>query len=185
MATKEILQRFGNRLTAARKAYAAFVSEGVEKGARLDLTGGGLVRSFGGWQNIRSARQAGESLKSDERILGDSCFVDTVLEAAGEKLETRARYRLQGIDLEALLGIVSGLTGVGAKEIRSGGKQPRRVQARSLLCYWATRELGLTATSLARTLNLTQPAVSLAARRGEVFAVGNGWCLSSILEQNL
>ena len=41
---------------------------------------------------------------------------------------------------------------------------------RSLLCYWAVRELGLTATGLAKRLGMTQPAVSYAVCRGEQIA---------------
>ena len=37
-----------------------------------------------------------------------------------------------------------------------------QVATRSLLCYWAVRELGLTATELAKRLGVTQPVVSCA-----------------------
>jgi REP element-mobilizing transposase RayT len=185
MAADEILHRFGKRLTAARKAYLAFASEGVEQGKRIDLTGGGLVRSSGGWQQIKSAKQAGVFLKSDERILGDSNFVDVVLDAVGDALESRDIYRRQGIDLETVVRIVANLLVMEAGEVQMGGKQPRRVQARSLLCFWAVRELGLTATLLASTLNLSQPAVSIAVQRGERLARENGWRLDSLIGRNL
>ncbi|MBW1700059.1 MAG: transposase, partial [Deltaproteobacteria bacterium] len=44
------------------------------------------------------------------------------------------------------------------------------VEARSLFCYWAVRELGYTATDMARRLGMTQPAVGYAVRRGEKIA---------------
>jgi hypothetical protein len=43
----------------------------------------------------------------------------------------------------------------------------RNARARDILCYWAVRELGMTATEVARNLTLKQPAVSTAVRRGE------------------
>ena len=46
----------------------------------------------------------------------------------------------------------------------------RHVQHRSLLCYWAVRELGLPGTVVATKLGLTQPAVSRAVLRGERLA---------------
>ena len=49
-----------------------------------------------------------------------------------------------------------------------------RVQPRSLLCYWAVRELGLPGTVVAAKLGLTQPAVSRAVLRGERLAKGGG-----------
>ena len=50
--------------------------------------------------------------------------------------------------------------------ILSKGCRTIQVAARSLLCYWAVRELGLTTTELAKRLGQTQPAVSYAVIRG-------------------
>jgi putative transposase len=52
-----------------------------------------------------------------------------------------------------------------------------RVKARSLFCYWATRELGATMTELARLLNISQPSVSICARRGERIVLDEGYQL--------
>ena len=51
--------------------------------------------------------------------------------------------------------------------ILSKGCRTIQVAARSLLCYWAVRELGLTTTELAKRLGQTQPAVSYAVIRGD------------------
>ncbi len=56
-------------------------------------------------------------------------------------------------------------------EILLPSKQQRRVWARSLLCFWAVKELGLSATSLGQKLGMTQPSVSLAVQRRERFAI--------------
>jgi hypothetical protein len=75
-----VLGFFGKTVAAARKAYAEYVGEGVEQGRREDLTGGGLIRSLGGWSEAKRLRgRCREHVMSDERILGDSEFVDTVL----------------------------------------------------------------------------------------------------------
>jgi len=50
------------------------------------------------------------------------------------------------------------------------GKRPDIVKARSLFCYWAVRDLGITNRALAGQLRLTQPAVSISVRRGEKIA---------------
>ena len=47
------------------------------------------------------------------------------------------------------------------------GKHPETVRARSLLSFWAVRELGITMTELAVRLGLTQTAVSISVKRGE------------------
>jgi hypothetical protein len=52
-------------------------------------------------------------------------------------------------------------------EICKPGNQPLRVKARSLVCFWAVRELRISGTKVGKFLNLTQSAVSRAVRRGE------------------
>jgi len=54
-----------------------------------------------------------------------------------------------------------------------------RVKAKSLICYWAARELGMTSTEVGKLLGLTQPAVSKAVRRGEKIVMETNWKLES------
>jgi predicted transcriptional regulator len=64
--------------------------------------------------------------------------------------------------------------GIRPDDIYRAGKRPLLVSARSVFCYWAVRELGLTTTAVARVLGLTQPAVSIAVRRGERIVTSRG-----------
>ena len=128
-----------------------------------------------------SAQSAGIFLKSDERILGDSDFVERILESADEQMERRMRYRQQGVDLEELTKIVAEVLCVEPVELAAPGRQPHRVQARNLFCYWAVRELGTTTTLLAKRFSLSQPAISLAVGRGERLAAQKGWSLDCFL----
>ena len=57
------------------------------------------------------------------------------------------------------------------------GKHRRTVCARSLLCYWAIRELEINHTFLAEKLKMSQPAVSLALNRGKEIAKINHYSL--------
>ena len=61
----------------------------MDQGRREDLTGGGLIRSTGGWAAGKELRKAKVHVKSDERILGDGDFVDEVLSKAEESFERR------------------------------------------------------------------------------------------------
>jgi putative transposase len=45
--TEGVLGIFGENLGVARRAYRAFVEKGIAQGRRVDLTGGGLLRSAG------------------------------------------------------------------------------------------------------------------------------------------
>ncbi len=82
--TAYVLALFGKTVTDARKSYADYVSKCAGAGRRPELTGGGLIRSAGGWRAIRAAYKAGIRLTSDERILGSSSFVEKTLASAGE-----------------------------------------------------------------------------------------------------
>ena len=111
--------------------------------------------------------------------------IHDVLGAAEEQLTRKSSYAEQGIDLDGIVRLVAELEGLEQNEILQAGKQPNRVRPRSLLCFWAVRELGWSATALAATPNLTQPAVTVAVRRGEVLARENGWQFGSLIERIL
>ncbi len=71
-----VLRLFDERIGVARRRYHEFVEKGISMGRRKDLTGGGLIRSMGGWAVVKSMRKAKMFEKSDERILGDGNFVE-------------------------------------------------------------------------------------------------------------
>ena len=146
-------------------------------GRRPDLVGGGLIRSVGGWTKAKALAKEGVRLKGDEQILGDSDFVLAALKFSEEQFERKYRLKSQGFDLPALSKRVAELLEVGPECIYSPGKYRQNVKAGSLFCYWAVRELGITATSLARVLGLTQPAVSISVKRGRKIADENGFQL--------
>ena len=49
---------------------------------------------------------------------------------------------------------------------------------RSLLCYWAVRELGVTMTSLSRLLNISVQAIGKSVIRGEKTAKAEKYSLT-------
>jgi REP element-mobilizing transposase RayT len=168
-----VLGLFGKRASAARKSYRAFIEKGIALGKRPELTGGGLIRSMGGWTAIKSLRNLQIHLKGDERILGDSDFVESVLKAQDEQMEQRYKLQAQGYDFEKVVSRVAEVFGMKADQIRTASKQPQRVNSRSLVCYWAVKELKMNATAVAKLLGITQSAVTKAVQRGEKLAVEN------------
>ena len=169
--TEYVLNLFGKKVSAARKGYRAYLAEGVEQGRRPDLVGGGLIRSAGGWSVVKAMRRAQSRMKGDERILGDGEFAQSVLDAAKEQYEERYLLQAQGHDLETVAQRVSALLGINPEQVWASGKHPLTVKARSLLCYWAVRELGFTATEVSRRLGVSQPSVSISVKRGEKIAM--------------
>ena len=164
--TDTVLEYFGSKRGRARRKYLDYVTEGVAQGRRPDLVGGGLVRSLGGWAAVEGLRKRSGRFKGDERILGDSDFMEQVLKASEEKMQWRYGLRADGYDLEKILGRVAELLEVSPEEIKGRGRYPKIVEARSLVSYWAVRELGMEGTEVARRLGVTQSAVSQAVARG-------------------
>jgi putative transposase len=95
-----VLAYFGKKVNTARKVYEAYVSEGISKGRRPDLVGGGLIRSIAGWAALRDLRETDTRVISDERILGSSDFAETVLRDANEAYERKTQIRAKGPTLD-------------------------------------------------------------------------------------
>ena len=162
-----VLGFFSKETKIAKRKYREHVLKGIEKGHQPQLIGGGLIRSIGGWTEARIAAKGGERLKGDERILGDSQFVLDTLKEADERLERKYELKARGYDLDALSNRVEEIFDMEKGEIYSPGKYKRLIKPRSVFCYWAVRELGVTATSLAGKLGITQSGVSKLVLRGK------------------
>ena len=99
--------------------------------------------------------------------MGDGEFAQSVLNEARERLEERYRLRSEGYDLDKVTLRVSYELGIEPEQVWRSGKHPLTVKARSLLCYWAVRKLGFSATELSKKLGVSQPSVSISVKRGE------------------
>ena len=165
--TNYILSLFGRKTAEARLSYRKFVEKGVSDGKKPELVGGGLIRSLGGWAAAKAMRGDVERIKGDERILGDGNFVQSVLENCRQELDRRYRYQARGYDFDWLVGQVATLLSLDHGVVTRRGRYPDTVEARSVLCYWAARELGISTLELSRRLGISQPTASQSVKRGE------------------
>jgi REP-associated tyrosine transposase len=134
--TKYVFSYFGKKVSESRKAYLSYVKKGIDQGRRPELTGGGLVRSLGGWSMIKKLRQKGQDrIKGDERILGDSEFVTALLSEAKEKLERSYKLNALGYDLKKISRIVSKIYDIEIEKIYSKGRRKVQVRARSKISW--------------------------------------------------
>jgi REP element-mobilizing transposase RayT len=161
-----VLGLFGKTRLTARKKYAEFVTKGIGQGQRSDLVGGGLIRSYGGWASLKVFRSVGERLMSDERILGSSAFVESVLKLANEVYEKKTLALAKGLDPDKLIAAVADYFDIDEKLIRSLSRQRIVARARSIICCLAIDRLMVSGTDVARKLNLSPSAVSKLANRG-------------------
>ena len=167
----EVLRLFGKIEREARAKYRLFVEEGIDRGHRLDLVGGGLIRSLGGWEAVMEARRSREHHAYDERILGSSDFVIGALKAAREKERRGVRFRREGWTPERVLRKAAQVVGVRPSALLGDGRRRalrRRPLciARALACKWLVADLDMKGTDVAKLLGISTPAVGFAVARG-------------------
>ena len=92
-------------------------------------------------------------------------------------MENSYRLKSEGFELNNIAERVAQVLDLPLKIVWEKNRRPQVVQARSLLCYWASNELGMRMTDIAIRLGLSQPAVSIAARRGKEIARQKGYSL--------
>jgi putative transposase len=168
---------FAKEVLLARRRYREFVKKGISHGRRPDLVGGGLIRSQGGWAAVKALRKVGAYMKGDERILGSGEFVEKVLAQSEERLKRKFRLKAEGYDFDKVVDRVSQLMGLECDEVLSPGKYKKVVEARSVICYRAMREVGISQEILAQKFSISQPAVSMAVQRGEKMIIRNKYLL--------
>jgi REP element-mobilizing transposase RayT len=139
--TDYVLRLFGKTVSEARKVYLNYISGGVAIGRRPDLVGGGLIRSYGGWAAIQEMRSAGLRIHSDERVLGSSDFVESVLKKANEDLEKKTLVLAKGLDLKRLIAVVTDHFDLNQRQLKSQSRMNAVARARSIICCLAIDRL--------------------------------------------
>jgi putative transposase len=163
-----ILAYFGKMRKRAIEKYEHFVGEGVKGGGRPALVGGGLIRSLGGWSHVLSLRRAGSKVFWDERILGSSEFVKSVITDAEEKAKETLRLNLKISDLASLARDVCKGEGVEEVDLRSGLRRRGVVKSRRIFCQIAVKRMGYSGAGVARFLGITTSAVNRLAVSDEL-----------------
>ena len=137
-----VLSYFGGRRKGALNGYRGFVEEGISQGRKLELVGGGLIRSLGGWSQVLSLRRRGMKVASDERVLGSGEFVEGLLCAAEEREKETLRLARKVVSLPVLMKALVAGEGMEEAEVRSGDRRRGVVIARRLFCQLAVRRMG-------------------------------------------
>ncbi len=171
---RAVLALFAEKTSQARQRYEAFVSEGVQLGRQPELTGGGLLRSSGGWSALKDHRRDDTRIKGDERILGSSEFVERVITKASDSYERKTLFASRGIDMECLLASTARHYEVQGEDLGSRGKGRKIARARAVFCYLAVRKLQLSCVEVGMRLNLTPSAVSKSVARGRAAVEEDG-----------
>lgn len=171
--TEELLSLFDPRLDIARSQYREFVEEGLRAGDQQDLSGGGLIRSYGGWEAVAFSRKEHVLRIGDERILGDSSFVELALREDEIALQEKTRNQRQGIGMPELIDCVCKHYNISREQLCQKGRSNDLSLVKALICFWGTSKLGITTRQLANKLGISQPAVSKLSKKGRDYCLVN------------
>jgi REP element-mobilizing transposase RayT len=165
MDTDYILAQFGDTKRKARNEYRRFLCEGIDMGRQPELTGGGLIRSKGGWSQVVSARRSGRKEEYDERILGSGDFVNAILKEAEEKTLLQLKLRRAGKTLSKIIDQECDRSKISPKELK-GGSRRREVSAlRIKIAKRGLDELGLSLAEIARHVGVSTSGIARAVKR--------------------
>jgi putative transposase len=165
-AVGEILERFGTTRREAIRKYREFVNEGKNMGKREDLTGGGLIRSAGGWKEVVNLRRCNERWMSDERILGDGDFVERVLKEADEIIAKKDKFKKQGWSLEKLIDKVTEHYQINRQDLKKKGRQNKIAEAKSVIAYYGNKYLGIKSGEIAELFGCERSTVTRLVHKG-------------------
>ena len=165
MDVSYVLSQFGSRKTAARNAYRTFVVEGMNQGRVPELTGGGLVRSRGGWSKVESARRSGNKEEYDERILGSGDFVNAVFKEIEEKVRLQLKIRRAGGTIGKIIDQECRVSHISMQELKGGSKRRKVSTLRVHIAKRGLDELGLSLAEIARHVGVSTSGIARAVKR--------------------
>ncbi|NTW68506.1 MAG: hypothetical protein HGB23_01495 [Chlorobiaceae bacterium] len=162
-----VLKLFSRKVREGVGAYRLFIETESCKGRQPELTGGGLVRSAGGWSEVKSLRKRGEQQFSDERILGSGEFVKEVLSQVEESVKCLVpSVATLPNAIEELLQCCEA-SGVAVSELQRGSRQREISKIRRDLAVRFVQYYRMSHAECARQLGVSTSAVSrILARRG-------------------
>lgn len=167
MDTATVLAQFGGTKRKAIKEYRRFMLEGMDQGHDPQYSGGGLVRSLGGWSTVLSMRRKGQKEETDERILGSGDFVHQVIKEAEDKSLRQMKLKRSGLTLTKIIEQECKKEQISRKELESGSRRSKVSQARGRIARRGMEEIGLPAAEIARHLGVATSSITRAIAKLE------------------
>ena len=155
-----VLKWFGKTEGEARRSYRDYVKKGIGEGRRSELVGGGLVRSLGGWSQVKSMRRSDERELHDPRILGSGEFVDQIIKEASEKAKYQFPKNEDLQEVEEYIAKMCRQEKISITELRSGSRRRVVAKFRGQLAIRLIEEFGISFAETARRLGVSTSAIS-------------------------
>jgi putative transposase len=161
-----VLSWFGERENDALAAYRRFVHGGVAQGRRPELVGGGLIRSLGGWAEVKAVRSRAERVVTDPRILGTGSFVEQLLGHDEGRLRGTLVSKERSRQIEGLIRRKCASVGIDLNGLRFGGRRRSVAKVRAELARQLVGDYGITLAEAARRLGVSTSGIAKILGRG-------------------
>lgn len=155
-----LLANIGENEKSALAKYKLLMAEKSGAAVCPDFEGGGRLRSIASGPTVLRVVRAGEKSLSDQRILGESEFVESILRSAGEAAGKKTRTRAE------ILNEIEKSTGIAKADILRPSRARKPAYARAIYCCRCKDECGSSGTELKSELGINQGAVSKLIAKG-------------------
>jgi putative transposase len=160
-----VLSEFGSKRKKAIFEYRRFVREGIGEGRNPALTGGGLIRSQGGWSQVMAMRGRSRKEEYDERILGSGDFVHAIVKEAEDHQLRQTKHKRSGKTIQKIIDEECKDRKINPLELKAGGKRSSVSDTRANIAYRCREELGASAAEIARQLGVNTSCIVRAIDR--------------------
>jgi putative transposase len=160
MDSDYVLLQFGSTRRKGMAEYRKFMREGVGLGHQPELTGGGLLRSLGGWSQVIARRRSGNKEEGDERILGGGDFVHAILKETEERELRQLKLKRTGKTIQKIIDEECKKSGISPQEVMNGVRRREVSRLRAVIASRGRTELGVSSAEMARHLGVAASSVS-------------------------
>jgi len=162
-----VLLRFGRTRLKGLIEYRKFIREGVGLEKQPVLTGGGLLRSLGGWSQVIAMRRTGKEEEGDERILGNGDFVHAILKETEDRQLRQLKLKRSGATVRKIIDQECKKAGISPKEVMNGIRRRAVSRLRAVIASRSRAELGISSAEIARYLGVATSSIIRSIERIE------------------
>mgnify|MGYP001593866338 CR=1 FL=1 len=167
MDARHVLSEFGSSMRKAIVEYRKFIQEGMGMGRSMTFTGGGLIRSQGGWSQVLAMRRRGQKEEYDERILGSGDFINAILKEVEDRQLRQIKHKRSGRTIQKIIDEECKKQQISLQELKAGSKRRRVSDMRGEIAYRCREELGVSAAEIARHLGVNTSCIVRTIERAE------------------
>ena len=162
-----VLTQFGEKTKRALTEYRRFIMEEFGSNRKPELTGGGLIRSQGGWSRVLALQRGGKKEEADERILGTGEFVHAVMREVEERQLRQTKLRRRGKGIADIIREECKKRGVNERELIQGSRRQKVSRTRAIIALRCKEEIGSPGAEIARHLGVNTSSINRAVERAE------------------